>query len=112
MINKISYLLTSNAKFDSVIEFVLRVIYNRPKTKRTLGDARYAKLFVKVKGKNRKFSDNYWLPPGESSLKMKIKRALYVTQDILNATDFFFHEKLKSKASSNDLVLFLKKYKF
>ena len=93
MINKLTSLLTSNVNFDSVIEFVLRVMYNRPKTERTLGDARYAKLFVKVKGKKRKFSDNYRLLPDESSLKMKIKRALYVTQDILNAIDFFFFMK-------------------
>ena len=35
MINKLSSLLTSNVNFDSVIEFILRVIYNRPETQRT-----------------------------------------------------------------------------
>ena len=39
MINKLSSLLTSNVNFDSVIEFILRVTYNRPKTERTTGDA-------------------------------------------------------------------------
>lgn len=48
--NKLSSLLTNNVNFDSVIEFILRVIPNRPKTERTPGDVQYAKLFVKGKG--------------------------------------------------------------
>ena len=83
MINKLSSLSTRNFAFDCVTEFILRVIYNRPRTETTPGDSRYAMLFVKKKGKKRKFSDTNQLPPYESSLKIKIKGAYYVTQVIL-----------------------------
>ena len=84
MINKPLSLSTRNIDFDCVIEFILRVIYNRSRTKTTTGDSRYAMLFVKKKGKKRKFVDTNRLLPDESSLKMKIKRAYYITQGILN----------------------------
>ena len=84
IINKLSSLSSRNIDFDCVIEFNLRVIYNRPRTETTPGDPRYAMLFDKKKGKKRKFSDNNRLTLDESSLKMKIKRAYYVTQGILN----------------------------
>ena len=84
MINKPLSLSTRNIDFDCVIEFILRVIYNRSRTKTTTGDLRYAMLFVKKKGKKRKFLDTNRLLPDESSLKMKIKRAYYITQGILN----------------------------
>ena len=52
----------------------------------------------------------------ESSLKMKIRRAHYVTLGILNPIDFFyffvFYEKLKLKASSKDIARFPQKYQF
>ena len=84
MINKLSSLSTRNIAFDCVIEFILRVINNRPRTETNLGDSRYAMLFVMKKGKKRKFSDTNPLPPDKSSLKMKIKREYCVTQGILN----------------------------
>ena len=42
-----------NANIEEVIEFVLRIIYNRPKSEKTLGDARYNMLFVKSKDKKK-----------------------------------------------------------
>ena len=39
MINKLSSLPTSNIDFDWVIEFVLRVIYNRLRTETSRGDS-------------------------------------------------------------------------
>ena len=84
MINKLSSLSTRNIAFDCVIEFILRVINNRPRTETTLGDSRYAMLFDMKKGKKIKFSDTNRLKPDKSSLKMKIKREYYVTQGILN----------------------------
>ena len=50
MINKLSSLSRRNINFDCVIEFILRVIYNRPRTETTPGDSRCAMLFVKEKG--------------------------------------------------------------
>ena len=83
LINKLSPLSTRNSDFDCFIECVLRVIYNRSRTETTPGDLRYAMLFVKKKGKKRKFSDTNRLPPDESSLKIKIKRVYYVTKGTL-----------------------------
>ena len=65
IINKLSSLLTKKVNFDSVVEYILRVIHNRAKTKRTPGDAWYTKLFVKGKGKKRKFTGIYRLLPDE-----------------------------------------------
>ena len=62
MINKLSFLSTRNIDFDCVIKFILRVINNRPRTEATPEDLRYAMLFVKKKGKKRKFSDTNRLP--------------------------------------------------
>ena len=79
MVQKISSLSTSNLDYNNIIDFVLRVIYNRPKTEKTPGQSRYSMLFVKRKGKIRKFSDTKRLLPDTESLKMKILRANYVT---------------------------------
>ena len=84
MINKLLPLSTRIIDFDCVIEFILRLIHNRPWTETTPGDSRYSMFFVKRKGKKRKLSDSNQLPPDASSLKMKIKRACYVTQGIFN----------------------------
>ena len=62
-----------NANIGEVIEFVVRIIYNRPKSEKTLGDARYNMLFIKSKDK-KKFASTKCLPPGEISLALKIKR--------------------------------------
>ena len=67
---------------STVIEFILRVIYNKSRTKTTPGDSHHAMLFVKKKVKKRKFSDINRLSPDERSLKMKIKGAYYVAQGI------------------------------
>ena len=56
MKNKLSSLLRINVNFDSVIEFILRVIYNRPKTERAHGDAQYAELLKEKKENFRYFS--------------------------------------------------------
>ena len=53
-----------NANIGEVIEFVLRIIYNRPKSEKTLGDAQYNMLFIKVK--TRRSS-----PRQNASLQMK-----------------------------------------
>ena len=76
---------TSVANVDEVSEFVLRVIYNRPKTEKTLGDARYNMLFVKGKGKKkRKYASTKALPPDATSLSLKIQRSNYVTMAYVN----------------------------
>ena len=42
-----------NANIGEVIEFVVRIIYNRPKSEKTLGDAPYNMLFIKSKDKKK-----------------------------------------------------------
>ena len=67
-----------NANIGEVIEFVLRIIYNCPKSEKTLGDARHNMLFIKSKDK-KKFASTKCLPPHEISLALKIKRDNYIT---------------------------------
>ena len=67
-----------NANIWEVIEFVIRIIYNRRKSEKTLGDARYNMLFIKSKDK-KKFASTRCLPPDEISLALKIKRDIYIT---------------------------------
>ena len=67
-----------NANIGEVIEFVLRIIYNCPKSEKTLGDARYNMLFIKSKDK-KKFASTKCLPPDEISVALKIKSDKYIT---------------------------------
>ena len=67
----------SNANIGEIIEFVLRIIYNRLKSEKTLGDARYNMLFIKSKDK-KKFASTKCLPPNKISLALKIKRDNYI----------------------------------
>ena len=43
-----------------------------------------------------KFSDTYRLPPNKSFLKLKIKRAYYLTQVILYVLDLLFIFAMKN----------------
>ena len=54
-----------------IIDFVLYIVYDRPKRKKTPGESRYAILFVR-KGKKKVFLQAKQLPPDERSLCMKI----------------------------------------
>ena len=55
MINLFSSVSTRNIDFGCVIEFILRVIYNRPRTETTPGDSRYAcYAFCQEKRKEKK----------------------------------------------------------
>ena len=80
-------LSSPNANISEVSEFVLRVICNRPKREKTLGQARYNMLFVKQKGKKRKYASTKALPPDATSLALHIQRVNYITMtsvDCLN----------------------------
>ena len=78
-VDMLDSLAEDESDVGAVTEFILRVIYNRPMKEKTPGQSRYAMLFVKKKGKKKKFADTKRLPPDVSSLEMKIKRANYVT---------------------------------
>ena len=66
-----------NANIGEVIEFVLRIIYNHPKSEKALGDTRYNMPFIK--SKDKKFASTKCLPPDEISWALKIKRDNCIT---------------------------------
>ena len=79
---------TSVANVDEVSEFVLRVIYNRPRKEKTLGEARYNMLFVK--GKKKKYASTKAIPPDSISLSLKIQRDNYVTMGYVNCLNPYY----------------------
>ena len=83
-------LSTPHANIDEVSEFVLRVIYNRPRKEKTLGDARYNMLFLKGKGKNKKYASTKALPPDANSLSLKVQRDNYVTMGYVNCMNPYY----------------------
>ena len=72
-------LTTTDVNMGEVVDYILHVVYGRKRSERTPGESRYAMLFVKSKGKRKRFTDTRRIVPDESSLKMKIKRAHCVT---------------------------------
>jgi hypothetical protein len=79
----LSSLVSEHADVDKVTDFVLHVIYNRPKKEKTPGDSRYAMLFS-GKGKKRKFTPLKRLPPDRKSLKCAIQRVNLVVHGMVN----------------------------
>ena len=77
----LQFLTTENANISDVTDFVLHVIYNRPRRERTPADSRYAMLFV---GKQNKFASTKALPPDQKSLTLKILRANFVSHGWAN----------------------------
>ena len=77
-INLLSSLATVRVDVAQIIDFVLLIVYNRPKREKTPGESRYAMLFVK-KGKKKVFFQTKQQPPDERSLRMKILRANYIS---------------------------------
>ena len=66
---KLIYFLSSKkADIAEVIDFILHVVYNRPKREKSPGENRYTMLKGK---KKKKFVETKLLPPGEQSLHMK-----------------------------------------
>ena len=77
---------SQQANINDVTDFILHVIYNRPKREKTPGDRRYAMLFV-GKGKKKKFASTKSLPPDQKSLDMKIMRADLISHSWANCLD-------------------------
>ena len=70
-INLLSSLATVRVDVAQIVDFVLRIVYNRPKREKAPGKSRYAMLFVK-KGEKKVFVQTKQLSPDERSLCMKI----------------------------------------
>ena len=72
--------------FEDIIDFVLHIIYNRPKKEENLIDSRYAMIYTR-KGKNKKFASTKKIPPDERSLLQKCKRTHLVSYSYYNCLE-------------------------
>ena len=77
-INLLFSLATVIVDAVQIIDFVLHIVYNRPKREKTPGESRFAMLLVK-KGKKKVFVQTKQLLPDKRSLRMKILRANYIS---------------------------------
>ena len=73
----ISSLSSKRAIIAQVIDFILHVVYKRPKKEKSPDKSRYAMLFF-TKGKKKKLVETKLLPADEQSLHMKILSANFV----------------------------------
>ena len=76
-------LYSQNVVFDDIVDYVIHIIYNRPKKEKSLLDSRYAMIYV-GKGKKKKFASTKKIPPDEQSLFQKTKRAHLVSYSYYN----------------------------
>ena len=83
MLTLLSTLGSSEPNLDEVVDFVLHVVYNRPKKEKTPGESRYAMLFHH-KAKKRVLTPLQRLVPDKSSLKCAILRMNHVTHGMVN----------------------------
>ena len=67
-------MLNETLVIANAVEFVLKIVYNRPKKDKTLGESRYIMMTSKMKKKDGKitYASSKKLPPDEASMKMKI----------------------------------------
>ena len=79
----LSSLKSQEADEEKLVDFVLHIVYNRPRKERVPGDSRYAMLFS-GKGNSKKFTSTKNLPPDIKSLRIKFKRANLVTHSMVN----------------------------
>ena len=67
-------MLTETPVIADVVEFILKIVYNRPKKEKTLGESRYIMMTSKMKRKDGKitYPSSKNLATGEASMKMKV----------------------------------------
>ena len=73
---------TERDEVPDVIDFVIHIVYNRLKSEKTSAQSRYATAIKTSKMGKKKFNDTGRIPPDESTLKIKIMRANFVTLGI------------------------------
>ena len=73
------------------IDFILRILYNRPRKEKTPGDSRYA-MMMSGKGKIRKFTPSQRLPPDRKSKQRHIQRANFVVNCLVNCLDATYRQ--------------------
>ena len=65
---------TKRVEVPRLINSIIHIIYNHPKSAKTAPQSRYATAIKLSKVGNKKFSDNRRIPPDESLLNMKITK--------------------------------------
>ena len=88
-VNLLTFLAAVRVDVAQIIDFVLHIVYNRPKKQKKPGESRYVMLFVK-KGKKKVFVQTKQLPPDERSLRIKISRANYISYGWKNCLNQHF----------------------
>ena len=79
-------LAQSHARCEEIIDFILHIIYNRPRREKTPGDSRYA-MMMSSKGKKRKFTPSQRLPSDSKSIQWNIQWANFVVNCMVNCLD-------------------------
>ena len=82
-VSLLSSMKSENVDIPVVIKFILQIIYNRPKMEKTPAETRYRILFEKKESKN-KFSSTTFIPPNQSSLKMKILHCTFLSHSMVS----------------------------
>ena len=72
---------TERVEVTDVTDFIIHIVYNRPKSEKTAAQSRYATA-IKTNKIGKKFNNNKQIPPEEWTLKMKTMRANFATLGI------------------------------
>ena len=56
---------TEKVEVSDVIDFIIYIVYNRPKSEETTAQSRYATAIKTSKMGKKKFNDTRWIPPDE-----------------------------------------------
>jgi len=89
----LSSLMGDDADIDQVIDFILHVIYKRPRNETTPGASRYKMLFGTTVKKTKKFKSMKRLPPYKGSLSFAILRANLVTHMMVNCLNSEYEQQ-------------------
>ena len=83
--SKLESLGSESVNFDEIVDFILHIIYNRPLKEKTPGESRHSMLLTAKKTKNgKKYPSSRAIVPDVKSLKMKILRANFITNCMIN----------------------------
>ena len=86
----LSSLQSLQADVNAVTDFILHVVYSRPKKEKTPGDSRYAMLFT-GKGTKR-ITPSKRLPPDHKSLTCHIQRVNLVVHGMINCLNVTYDQ--------------------
>ena len=74
---------TENVESPDVVDFIIHIVYNRAKSEKRAAQSRYATAIKTSKMRKKKFNETRRIPRKESTLKMKIMKANFVTLILL-----------------------------